>query len=154
MEPMLRRTIGEHIDLRCWVSSELPPTVIDPGQVTQLLMNLTVNARDAMPDGGQLTIQATQVEDGVRLVVEDTGLGMSEETVAKAFDPFFTTKPPGSGTGLGLATVYGIVSQAGGTVSIDSQLGHGTRVMIDLPTREPIYPAAPPRGEQPSARVA
>jgi signal transduction histidine kinase len=154
MEPMLRRTIGEHIDLRCWVSSELPPTVIDPGQVTQLLMNLTVNARDAMPDGGQLTIQATQVENVVRLVVEDTGLGMSEETVAKAFDPFFTTKPPGSGTGLGLATVYGIVSQAGGTVSIDSHLGHGTRVMIDLPTREPIYPAAPPRGEQPSARVA
>ena len=65
MEPMLRRTIGEHIELRCWVASELPPTVIDPGQVTQLLMNLTVNARDAMPDGGRLTIQATEVEGGV-----------------------------------------------------------------------------------------
>jgi signal transduction histidine kinase len=154
MEPMLRRTIGEHIMLRCWVSSELPPTVIDPGQVTQLLMNLTVNARDAMPDGGRLTIQATQVEDGVRLTVEDTGLGMSEETVAKAFDPFFTTKPPGSGTGLGLATVYGIVSQAGGRVSIDSQPGRGTRVVIDLPTGEPLYPPARPLGEQPSAPVA
>ncbi|HKP21400.1 MAG TPA: ATP-binding protein [Thermoleophilaceae bacterium] len=151
MEPMLRRTIGEHIDLRCWVASELAPTVIDPGQVTQLLMNLTVNARDAMPDGGQLTIQATEIENGVRLVVGDTGLGMSEETVAKAFDPFFTTKPPGSGTGLGLATVYGIVSQAGGTVSIDSQLGRGTRVTIDLPTREPLYPPAQPRREEPVA---
>jgi len=154
MEPMLRRTIGEHIELRCWLSSELPPTVIDPGQVTQVLMNLTVNARDAMPDGGRLTIQATQVENGVRLVVEDTGLGMTEETVAKAFDPFFTTKPPGSGTGLGLATVYGIVSQAGGTVSIDSQPGRGTRVVVELPTREPLYPASRAPGEQPSAHVA
>ena len=153
MEPMLRRTIGEHIDLRCWVASELPPTVIDPGQVTQLLMNLTVNARDAMPDGGRLTIQATELENGVRLVVEDTGFGMSEETVAKAFDPFFTTKPPGSGTGLGLATVYGIVSQAGGTVSLDSELGRGTRATIELPAREPLYPPAPPPREQPSPSV-
>jgi signal transduction histidine kinase len=149
MEPMLKRTIGEHIDLRCWVPSEMPPTVIDPGQVTQLLMNLTVNARDAMPDGGRLTIKATECENGVRLVVEDTGLGMSEETVAKAFDPFFTTKPPGSGTGLGLATVYGIVSQAGGTVTLDSELGRGTRATIELPASEPLYPAALPRREQP-----
>ena len=147
MEPMLRRTIGEHIDLRCWVASELPPTVIDPSQVTQLLMNLTVNARDAMPDGGRLTIQATEFENGVRLIVEDTGAGMSEDTVAKAFDPFFTTKPPGSGTGLGLATVYGIVSQAGGTVSLDSEPGRGTRATIDLPAREPLYPPTPPRSE-------
>jgi signal transduction histidine kinase len=150
MEPMLRRTIGEHIELRCWVASELPPTVIDPGQVTQLLMNLTVNARDAMPDGGRLVIQTTAVENGVRLLVEDTGQGMSEDTVAKAFDPFFTTKPPGSGTGLGLATVYGIVSQAGGKVTLDSELGRGTRVTIDLPARERIYPDALPRREQPS----
>src|SRR5688500_3865212 len=113
MEPMLRRTIGEDIELRCWLASELPPTVIDPGQVTQLLMNLSVNARDAMPDGGRLTIKATEAERAVELVVEDTGVGMTEETQAKAFDPFFTTKPPGSGTGLGLATVYGIVSHAG-----------------------------------------
>ena len=139
MEPMLRRTIGEHIDLRCWVASELPLTVIDPGQVTQLLMNLTVNARDAMPDGGRLTIQATEVDGGVQLVVEDTGNGMSEETQAKAFDPFFTTKPPGSGTGLGLATVYGIVSQAGGTVTLDSAPGRGTRVVVGLPCGEPLY---------------
>jgi signal transduction histidine kinase len=153
MEPMLRRTIGEHIDLRCWVASELPPTVIDPGQVTQLLMNLTVNARDAMPDGGRLIIQATQAENGVRLTVEDSGHGMSEDTVAKAFDPFFTTKPPGSGTGLGLATVYGIVSQAGGTVSLDSQPGRGTRVAIDLPAREPLYPPALGSREQPSPHL-
>jgi signal transduction histidine kinase len=151
MEPMLRRTLGEHIDMRCWVASELPPTVIDPGQVTQLLMNLAVNARDAMPDGGQLTIQATPVENSVRLVVEDTGTGMSEDTVSKAFDPFFTTKPLGSGTGLGLATVYGIVSQAGGTVSLDSELGRGTRVIVELPTGEPLYTTAAPRREQPSA---
>jgi signal transduction histidine kinase len=141
MEPMLRRTIGEDVDLRCWLSSELPPTVIDPGQVTQLLMNLTVNARDAMPGGGRLTIKATEAERGVELVVEDTGIGMSEETRVKAFDPFFTTKPPGSGTGLGLATVYGIVSQAGGTVSLDSEPGRGTRVVIQLPCREPLYAA-------------
>ena len=143
MEPMLRRTIGEDVDLRCWVPSELPPTVIDPGQVTQLLMNLTVNARDAMPGGGRLTIKATEAERGVELVVEDTGIGMSEETRAKAFDPFFTTKPPGSGTGLGLATVYGIVSAAGGTVSLDSEPGRGTRVVIQLPCREPLYSVAP-----------
>jgi two-component system, cell cycle sensor histidine kinase and response regulator CckA len=141
MEPMLRRTIGEDVDLRCWLSSELPPTVIDPGQVTQLLMNLTVNARDAMPGGGRLTIKATEAERAVELVVEDTGIGMSEETRVKAFDPFFTTKPPGSGTGLGLATVYGIVSQAGGTVSLDSEPGRGTRVVIQLPCREPLYAA-------------
>jgi signal transduction histidine kinase len=155
LEPMLRRTIGEHIQLRCWVASELPATVVDPSQMTQVLMNLTVNARDAMPDGGRVTIQATEIEGGVRLVVEDTGLGMSEDTVAKAFDPFFTTKPPGSGTGLGLATVYGIVSQAGGAVKLDSGLGRGTRVVIDLPSREPLYaaPAQPHDQAQPQASV-
>ena len=139
MEPMLRRTIGEDVELRCWVASELPPTVIDPGQVTQLLMNLTVNARDAMPDGGRLTIKVTETDGGVELVVEDTGVGMSEDTQAKAFDPFFTTKPPGSGTGLGLATVYGVVSQAGGTVTLDSEPGRGTRVVVRLPCGDAPY---------------
>ncbi len=139
MEPMLRRAIGEDIDLRCWLASELPPTVIDPAQVTQVLVNLAVNARDAMPGGGRLTIEATKVEAGVRLVVEDTGQGMSEETLANAFDPFFTTKPPGSGTGLGLATVYGIVAQAGGTIAIESAPGRGTRVAIELACGEPAY---------------
>jgi signal transduction histidine kinase len=139
MEPMLRRTIGEDVELRCWVASELPPTVIDPGQVTQLLMNLTVNARDAMPDGGLLTIQVTEIDGNVELVVEDTGVGMTADTQAKAFDPFFTTKPLGHGTGLGLATVYGVVSQAGGTVSLDSVPGRGTRVTVQLPCGESIY---------------
>ena len=143
MEPMLRRTIGEDIELRCWLASELPPTVIDPSQVTQVLVNLAVNARDAMPAGGRLTIEATKVEAGVRLVVEDTGQGMSEDTLAKAFDPFFTTKPPGSGTGLGLATVYGIVAQAGGTIAIDSNPERGTRVAIELPCGEPAYALRP-----------
>jgi signal transduction histidine kinase len=144
MEPMLRRTIGEDIELRCWVASELPPTVIDPAQVTQLLMNLTVNARDAMPRGGRLTIQVTKSGGGVQLVVQDNGTGMSEETRAKAFDPFFTTKEPGSGTGLGLATVYGIVSQAGGSVTLDSTAGSGTRVTVELPCGDPLYPTGAP----------
>jgi signal transduction histidine kinase len=150
IEPMLRRTIGEDIELRCWLASELPPTVIDPTQVTQVLVNLAVNARDAMPGGGRLTIEATRVEAGVRLVVEDTGQGMSEETLAKAFDPFFTTKPPGSGTGLGLATVYGIVSQAGGTIALDSAPGRGTRVAIELPCGEPAYALRPAATSAPS----
>jgi two-component system cell cycle sensor histidine kinase/response regulator CckA len=136
MEPMLRRTLGEHVELRCRLVSELPPTVIDPGQLTQVLVNLTVNARDAMPDGGRITIEATRSERGVRLVVADTGHGMTDDTLAKAFDPFFTTKPPGTGTGLGLATVYGIVTQAGGTIGLDSTPGRGTRVVIELPCRE------------------
>jgi two-component system, cell cycle sensor histidine kinase and response regulator CckA len=133
---MLRRTLGEHVELRCRLVSELPPTVIDPGQLTQVLVNLTVNARDAMPDGGRITIEATRSERGVRLVVADTGHGMTDDTLAKAFDPFFTTKPPGTGTGLGLATVYGIVTQAGGTIGLDSTPGRGTRVVIELPCRE------------------
>jgi signal transduction histidine kinase/ActR/RegA family two-component response regulator len=140
-EPMLRRTLGEHIDLRCKVRSELPPAMMDPGQVTQVLVNLAVNARDAMPEGGTLTIEAIDVEDRVRLAVEDTGIGMSDDTKAKAFDPFFTTKPPGSGTGLGLATVYGIVTQANGTIAVESTLGVGTRVSIELPRCEPRTPS-------------
>jgi signal transduction histidine kinase len=131
-EPMLRRTIGEHIELRCRLAPALPATVIDPGQMTQVLVNLAINARDAMPEGGAITIETTVVDGGLRLVVEDTGVGMTEEVLAKAFDPFFTTKPPGSGTGLGLATVYGIVTQADGSVAIESAPGGGTRVAIYL----------------------
>jgi signal transduction histidine kinase len=143
-EPMLRRTIGEHIELRSRLRAELPPTLIDPGQLTQVLLNLAVNARDAMPDGGRLTIEATSDVDSVRLLVEDTGVGMSEETRAKAFDPFFTTKPPGSGTGLGLATVYGIVTQAGGSIALDSAPDQGTRIAILLPCCEAaVTPHAP-----------
>jgi signal transduction histidine kinase len=133
IEPMLRQTVGESVELRCWLASELPATVIDASQLTQVLLNLAVNARDAMPDGGRLTIKATQVGASVRLVVEDTGHGMDADTLSKAFDPYFTTKGPGSGTGLGLATVFSIVDAAGGIVSMDSDPAWGTRVTIQLP---------------------
>jgi two-component system cell cycle sensor histidine kinase/response regulator CckA len=148
-EPMLRRTIGAHIELRCRIRDDVPWAIIDPGQLTQVLVNLAVNARDAMPEGGTLTIEATASADGVRLLVEDTGVGMSEDTRAKAFDPFFTTKPAGSGTGLGLATVYGIVTQAGGSVELASAPGRGTRVTIELPAGE-AAPAPRPAGEAPT----
>ena len=136
MEPMLRQTVGENVELRCWLASELPATMMDASQLTQVLLNLTLNARDAMPGGGRVTIKAEQVGSSVRLVVEDTGHGMDEETLSKAFDPFFTTKGPGSGTGLGLATVFSIVDTAGGIVSLDSDRAWGTRVTVQLPSRE------------------
>ena len=136
MEPMLRQTVGENVELRCWLASELPATMMDASQLTQVLLNLTLNARDAMPGGGRVTIKAEQVGSSVRLVVEDTGHGMDEETLSKTFDPFFTTKGPGSGTGLGLATVFSIVDTAGGIVSIDSDRAWGTRVTVQLPSRE------------------
>jgi CheY-like chemotaxis protein len=156
-EPMLRGSIGAHIDFRCMASAELPHTVIDPNQVSQVLVNLAVNARDAMPGGGRLTIEAMRVGDAgeaVRLVVADTGVGMTEEVAAKAFDPFFTTKAPGSGTGLGLATVYGIVTQAGGTIELDSAPGRGTRVVIELPAAQDEIAAVPVLVEDPPAAGA
>jgi CheY-like chemotaxis protein/two-component sensor histidine kinase len=149
-EPMLRSSIGAHIELRCRASAELPPTVIDPNQVAQVLVNLAVNARDAMPEGGRLTIEATRAENAVRLVVADTGVGMTGEVAANAFDPFFTTKPPGSGTGLGLATVYGIVTRAGGTIELDSEPGRGTRVAIELPVDQGAAPVPVPLEQLPA----
>jgi len=137
MEPMLRQTVGADVELRCWLASELPATMMDASQLTQVLLNLTLNARDAMPDGGRVTIRATQVGSSVQLVVEDNGHGMDPETLSKAFDPFFTTKGPGSGTGLGLSTVFSIVDGAGGLVSIDSDPAWGTRVTVQLAVREP-----------------
>jgi signal transduction histidine kinase len=137
MEPMLRQTVGADVELRCWLASELPATMMDASQLTQVLLNLTLNARDAMPDGGRVTIRATKVGSSVQLVVEDNGHGMDPETLSKAFDPFFTTKGPGSGTGLGLSTVFSIVDGAGGLVSIDSDPAWGTRVTAQLPVREP-----------------
>jgi signal transduction histidine kinase len=136
MEPMLRQTVGENVELRCWLASELPATMMDASQLTQVLLNLTLNARHAMPGGGRVTIKATKVGSSVRLVVEDNGHGMDPETLSKAFDPFFTTKGPGSGTGLGLSTVFSIVDGAGGLVSIDSDPAWGTRVTVQLPSRE------------------
>ena len=160
-EEMLRRTIGEHIELRSDPGPDLWPTRAGGGQLEQIFVNLAVNGRDAMPGGGRLTIRTRNTEvappdlpDGrwVHLTVEDTGTGMPPSVAAQAFDPFFTTKPKGQGTGLGLASVYGIVSQAGGEVSIHSQLGKGTTVSIWLPAAEetpqppPDVSAGPPSG--------
>jgi two-component system, cell cycle sensor histidine kinase and response regulator CckA len=139
-EQMLERLIGEHIRLSTDFASELPRVRMDRSQVEQLLLNLTVNARDAMPEGGGLHFATAtgapipvhgEELPSVRLTVRDTGAGMDTETRARAFEPFFTTKA--QGTGLGLATVYAIVEQAGGTVSLTSEPGRGTSVEILLP---------------------
>jgi nitrogen-specific signal transduction histidine kinase len=145
---MLRRVIGEDIRLVATHGGDSPTAFIDPGQVEQAIMNLVVNARDAMPTGGTLTIQTGVVdldETAVRahgqlhagtfalLAVADTGTGMDAATRAKIFEPFFTTKPVGMGTGLGLATVYGMVTQAGGFIDVESAPGAGTTFRLFLP---------------------
>ena len=151
-EPLLSRTIGEHIELRCELASHLPLVQIDSGQLAQVLVNLAVNARDAMSAGGVLTISTAPCATGVLIAVEDSGYGMPAEVARKAFDPFFTTKPPGSGSGLGLATVYGTITQAGGAVSIDSVPARGTQVTIELPaTRLPAQSTAGLEGPLPGA---
>jgi PAS domain S-box-containing protein len=145
---LLMRTIGEHIEVESRLDSDPWSVELGAGQIEQILINLAVNARDAMPDGGRLEIKTENVElesevshgewsippgRYVRLTVLDTGFGMSREVAARAFDPFFTTKPTGSGTGLGLATVYGIAKQAGGYVDMHSEPGLGTAVKVYLP---------------------
>jgi PAS domain S-box-containing protein len=146
VQQMLSRSIGEHIALTTHLARWVPPVMADPGQLEQVLVNLAVNARDAMPAGGRLGID-TAVHDTaagrfVRVAVTDTGTGMPAEVVDRAFDPFFTTKPSGEGTGLGLATVYGIITQAGGTVTIDSAPGHGTTINVLLPATAEALPDA------------
>ena len=135
VEEMLRRSLGEHINLLVRVEPGLPAVVCDPGQVEQMLVSLAVNARDAMPGGGDLVIDTGRHGDQVRLRVSDSGSGMSADVLERAFEPFFTTKGSG-GTGLGLATVYGIVTQAGGEVSLTSSVGVGTTVTVLLPTSD------------------
>src|SRR5687768_10894771 len=141
---MLERLIGENIELVLELSPAAGTVMVDVSQVDQLLMNLVVNARDAMPDGGVVVIRTDRVViadhdsplprgDWTTLVVSDTGIGMSAEVRARAFEPFFTTKQTGCGTGLGLSTVYGIVRQSGGHVTLDSQPGRGTVVTVSLP---------------------
>ena len=164
MGDMLRRLIGEDIRLvvehrsdACWVR-------VDPSQMEQVLLNLVVNARDAMQGGGTLTIGTAiaEIDEAaarggadlavgahVVLCVRDTGIGMSPDVQARAFDPFYTTKEPGRGTGLGLSTVYGIVKQSGGAVWLESASGQGTTVWIGLP-RCPALAAADPAPAPPS----
>lgn len=147
-EEMLRRLIGGDIEVDVDLADSVWPVEIDRGALEQIVLNLVVNARDAMPDGGQLLISTDRYElapkhaatfpdltvgDYVRLTVEDSGVGMDEQTRERALEPFFTTKDVGEGTGLGLATVYGAVRQAGGSVTIDSEPGEGTRIEILLP---------------------
>jgi signal transduction histidine kinase/CheY-like chemotaxis protein len=158
LEEILRRTLGEHVELSTSLSGDLWPVLADPGQLQQVLMNLAVNARDAMPGGGMLTIDtenitvdADSIAGGskarpgrnVRLRVSDTGTGMTADTVEHLFEPFFTTKETGAGTGLGLATVYGVVAQAEGSIRVYSQPGVGTTFSIVLPvTAEAAVPVA------------
>ena len=133
LERMLARLLGAGIDLDVRLDASLAPTKADPGQLQQVVLNLALNARDAMPDGGTLTIATANEGPNVVLTVSDTGEGMDEETLARVFEPFFTTKPAGEGTGLGLATVYGIVKQTGGEVSVRSARGEGTIFEVSLP---------------------
>jgi signal transduction histidine kinase len=140
---MLRHVLGDDIKLETHLTEEPAVVVADPSQLEQMLMNLAVNARDAMEDGGVLTIETRQQQPDsaerdratVLLRVADTGCGMNEETKSRVFDPFFTTKPTG-GTGLGLSTVYGIVTQCGGTITVDSAPALGTRFDIRIPAAE------------------
>ncbi len=156
MERMLRRLIGEDIRIEHQAADDLWSVEVDPGQIEQIIVNMVVNSRDAMPGGGRIRILAENVpadhSDAVRgpnlprgdyvvLSISDTGIGMSHETLAHIFEPFFTTKPPGAGTGLGLATAYGIVRQAGGDVVVESEPNRGTTFKIVLP-RVRAAPAA------------
>jgi CheY-like chemotaxis protein len=164
MERLLRRVIGERFDLQSHPNAANGRVKADPSQLEQVVLNLGVNARDAMPRGGKLIIRTENVTldgtaarqisaslapgDYVMLSVADTGAGMDEETMSHIFEPFFTTKGPGKGTGLGLATVYGIVRQTGGGISVESELGKGSTFCIYLPvesapvdfTRVPLAP--------------
>jgi|HubBroStandDraft_6_1064221.scaffolds.fasta_scaffold32924_2 two-component system cell cycle sensor histidine kinase/response regulator CckA len=152
MERLLRPLIGENIELQTQLASDLGRTRADAGQIEQVIMNLVVNSKDAMPNGGKITIQSANAQlnhddlrreysyiqpgDYVVLSVTDTGQGMDKETQLRIFEPFFTTKEKGKGTGLGLSTVYGIIKQSGGYVLVESELKHGTTFRIYLPRVE------------------
>jgi len=162
MDRMLRRVLGEDVQVETVVAQELGQVKVDPNQVEQVLMNLVVNARDAMPQGGKLRLELKNVDveassrsfhdvppgPYVMIEVTDTGTGMSAEVQKRVFEPFFTTKEPGKGTGLGLATVYGIVQQSGGHVWLYSEPGVGTTFKIFLPRVAELPEAAPAEGAE------
>jgi PAS domain S-box-containing protein len=158
-EQLLVRTLGEHVELITNLADALPLILADPGQVEQVLVNVAVNAREAMPGGGKLTIQTCVARLGepaageaglppgsyVLLTVSDTGCGIPEDVIDRVFEPFFSTKPKGVGTGLGLATVYGIITQSGGNVRIDAEPGVGTTLRIYLPVTQAAAAPSPPQ---------
>jgi two-component system, cell cycle sensor histidine kinase and response regulator CckA len=159
VKPLLRRTLGEDVELITLICPSLALSEVDVNQFEQVLMNLALNARDAMPAGGRLTLETSNVELDheycrtrpdvrpgayVMLSVSDTGVGMDPETASRIFEPFFTTKPPGQGTGLGLSTVYGTVKQSGGSISVYSEPGLGTSFKVYLPlASRPLTPTEP-----------
>jgi two-component system, cell cycle sensor histidine kinase and response regulator CckA len=159
---MLRRLIGEHIALDMQLAPDLPPIFADPSNVEQVIMNLALNARDAMPDGGKLTLATTRVEIDkasrarnpesqlgpyICLAVKDTGYGMDAATVGRIFEPFFTTKDPGRGTGMGLATVYGVLKQHGGWIEVDTAPRRGTTIRTFFPLSKEGFVAASAKSE-------
>src|SRR5437016_1180384 len=159
---MLRRLIGEHIALDMQLAPDLPPIFADPNNVEQVIMNLALNARDAMPDGGKLTLTTTRVEVDnasrarnpesqlgpyICLAVKDSGYGMDAATVGRIFEPFFTTKDPGQGTGMGLATVYGVLKQHGGWIEVDTAPGRGTTIRTFFPLSVDGFVAASAKSE-------
>ena len=161
MEPLLRRTLGEDIELAIVKDADLWPVEADVHQFEQVIMNMAVNARDAMPAGGRLTMETANVEldetfcqaypgsspgSHVMLRVRDTGAGMDEATRDRVFEPFYTTKAPGAGTGLGLAVAYGIVKQSGGTILVESERGHGASFSVFLPRSKGALPDDPLSG--------
>lgn len=148
MAELLRRAMGETVTLTTVLKPDVWPTLVDPGEIENAVLNLAINARDAMPAGGEVRVETSNVTlssdvatgqfqlkdcDYVKLTVSDTGTGMPPDVVARAFEPFFTTKGPAKGTGLGLSTIYGFVKQSGGHVTIDSEVGKGTTVTVLLP---------------------
>ena len=132
MEPMLRRLLGEDVEVAIVPETGLWAVRVDGGQLEQVILNLAANARDAMPEGGTLTIRTRNATPGeyAALVVSDNGVGMTPEVQAHIFEPFFTTKPPGAGTGLGLAMCYGIAKQADGHIMVESAPGEGATLTV------------------------